>query len=171
MALAINLRILDTDLQPGSKEARSRLWWSIYTLENILAYMTGRPTCIGSSSFSVDPPVPYSEDMFARPQVVDLLTNETLRKERLRWSLDAQENENADYEPFWLNDIETNQGLQFYHLVDLMHIVHVAIDELFSPKGFQANKSIIKRRICFYDERLEHWLSRLSPACSFVDQD
>lgn len=171
MALAINLRITDTDLQPGSKEARSRLWWSIYMLENLLARMTGRPTCIGISSFSVEQPIPYSEDMFARPQVMDLLTNETLRKERLRWSLDEQENENEDYDPFWLKDIETNPGLQFYHLIDLIHIVHIATDELFSPKGFQVNKSYIKRRIRFYDERLDHWLSRLSPACRFVDQN
>uniref|UniRef100_A0A093VB51 Putative transcriptional regulatory protein n=1 Tax=Talaromyces marneffei PM1 TaxID=1077442 RepID=A0A093VB51_TALMA len=171
MALAINLRITDTDLQPGSKEARSRLWWSIYMLENVLSHMTGRPTCIGSLSFSVDQPIPYSEDMFAQPQVMDLLTNETLRKERLKWSLDEQENDKDDYDPFWLKDIETNQGLQFYHLVDLMHIVHITIGELFSPKGFQASRSYIKRRIRFYDERLDHWLSRLHPALRFVDQN
>ncbi|KAE8548937.1 hypothetical protein EYB25_009320 [Talaromyces marneffei] len=100
MALAINLRITDTDLQPGSKEARSRLWWSIYMLENVLSHMTGRRTCIGSLSFSVDQPIPYSEDMFAQPQVMDLLTNETLRKERLKWSLDEQENDKDDYDPF-----------------------------------------------------------------------
>jgi hypothetical protein len=171
MALAINLRIIDTDLQPGSKEARSRLWWSIYMLENLLSHMTGRPTGIGSSSFSVDQPVPYSEDMFARPQVMDLLTNETLRKERLRWSLDEQENENDDCDPLWLKEVENNQGLLFYHLVDLMHIVHIAIGELFSPKGFQVNKSYIKRRIRFYDERLDHWLSRLPSGFRFVDQN
>ncbi|EED12135.1 conserved hypothetical protein [Talaromyces stipitatus ATCC 10500] len=171
MALAINLRITDTDLQPGSKEARSRLWWSIYMLENLLSHMTGRPSCIGSSSFSVDQPVPYSEDMFDHPQVMNLLTNETLRRERLRWSLEDPENEDDDYDPFWLNDVEVNQGLQFYHLVDLMHIVHIAISELFSPKGFQANKSYIKRRIRFYDERLDHWLTRLPPAFRFVDRN
>lgn len=102
-------------------------------LENVLSHMTGRRTCIGSLSFSVDQPIPYSEDMFAQPQVMDLLTNETLRKERLKWSLDEQENDKDDYDPFWLKDIETNQGLQFYHLVDLMHIVHITIGELFSP--------------------------------------
>ena len=62
-------------------------------LENVLSHMTGRPTCIGSSSFSVEQPIPYSEDMFARPHVMDLLTNNSLRRERLRWSLEENENE------------------------------------------------------------------------------
>ncbi|KAI7968628.1 hypothetical protein EIK77_004982 [Talaromyces pinophilus] len=168
MALGINLRITDPDLQPESKEARSRLWWSIYMLENILSHMTGRLSGTGSSSFSVDQPVPYTEDFFARRQVMDLLTNETLRKECLKWSLDEQENENCD--SFWLKDVETNQGLQFYLLVDLTHIVHVAISELFPPKGFQDTKSYIKRRVRFYDERLDHWLSRLPSAFRFVDE-
>ena len=168
MALGINLRNTDPDLQPESKEARSRLWWSIYMLENILSHMTGRLSGIGSLSFSVDQPVPYTEDLFARRQVMDLLTNETLRKERLKWSLDEQENENCD--SFWLKDVETNQGLQFYLLVDLTHIVHVAISELFPPKGFQDTKGYIKRRVRFYDERLDHWLSRLPSPFRFVDE-
>lgn len=168
MALGIHLRITDPDLQPESKEARSRLWWSIYMLENIVSPMTGRPSGIGSSSFPVDQPVPYTNDFFARRQVRDLLTNETLRKERLKWSLDEQENEYCD--SFWLHDVKPNQGLEFY-LVDLTHIVHVAISELFPPNGFQDAKSYIKRRIRFYDERLDHWLSRLPSAFRFVDKN
>lgn len=130
--------------------------------------MTGRLSGIGSSSFSVDQPVPYTEDMFARSQVMDLLTNETLREECLRWSLDEPENENCD--SFWLKDVETNQGLQFYLLLDLTHIVHIAISELFSPKGFQDTKSYIERRVRFYDERLDHWLSHLPSAFRFIDE-
>jgi Fungal specific transcription factor domain len=168
MALGMNMRSTDSELHHTSREARSRLWWSIYMLENLLSHMTGRPTCIGSGAFSVEQPVPFTEDMFEQPKVVELLENEPLRRRCLTWSLDEDSKDNVKFS--WLNKIEPNQGLQFYYLVDLMHIVHIAIGELFSPTGFQASRSYIKRRIRFYDEKLDLWLSRLHPAFRFIDE-
>lgn len=138
-------------------------------LENLLSHMTGRPTCIGSSSFSVDQPIPFTEDLFEHPQVMQLLKSQAFRKDCLNWSLDEQDNgDNVDSS--WLKGVEPNQGLQFFYLVDLMHIAHIAIGELFSPTGFQASRSYIKRRIRFYDEKIDEWLSRLHPAFRFVDE-
>ncbi|OKL58275.1 hypothetical protein UA08_06851 [Talaromyces atroroseus] len=152
-----------------NREARSRLWWSIYVLENLLSHMTGRPTCIGSAAFSVEPPMPFNEDMFEHPKAVELLTDEPLRRRCLKWSLDEQDSKD-ELQHSWLHEIEPNQGLQFYYLVDLIHIVDIAIGELFSPTGFQASRSYIKRRIQFYDQRIDFWLSGLHPSFRFTDE-
>lgn len=170
MALALNLRIVDTDLQPGSKEARSRLWWSIYLLETILSKKTGRPSCIGSTSFSVDQPLTFPTHLSSAASADFLPPSDFIREKYLRWSLEEEDMQQDEYDPVWLDDIETCQGLQFYYLIDLTHIVHIAVGELFSPKGLQANKTYIKRRIQFYDDKVDHWLYRLPSQFRFVDQ-
>lgn len=79
IALGINLRSESKDTSNLSKEIRYRVWWSIYTLENTLSIMTGRPTCV-PDKFSTTPlPIPFDEEQFREPVALRLLRDFSFR--------------------------------------------------------------------------------------------
>ncbi|KAJ6003148.1 hypothetical protein N7451_005695 [Penicillium sp. IBT 35674x] len=67
IALDLHLRATHNRLNTLALEARHRLWWSIFILENLLSVMTGRASGLGNSFCSAPPPlieenVEYSHD-------------------------------------------------------------------------------------------------------------
>ncbi|KAI3054447.1 transcriptional regulator family: Fungal Specific TF [Aspergillus niger] len=58
MSLGINLRFVDGQTEYPAKEARIRLWWSIFLLEHLLTAITGRASCVGESLSATRLPIP-----------------------------------------------------------------------------------------------------------------
>ena len=46
MALGLHVRSQAKDLTDVNKEIRYRIWWSLYSLEQLLSALTGRPSCV-----------------------------------------------------------------------------------------------------------------------------
>ncbi|OJD29884.1 c6 transcription factor [Diplodia corticola] len=61
MALGLHLRNLDPHKDAVSKEKRSRVWWSLYYIENLLCEVLGRPTAIDQRFCSLPAPAPVEE--------------------------------------------------------------------------------------------------------------
>ena len=80
LSLGINLRLTDDRTKDAAKETRGRLWWSIYSLEHLLASMTGRASCVSEGLCSVPAPLPYEEESFNEPSAKRLLQDPALRE-------------------------------------------------------------------------------------------
>ncbi|KAL1621827.1 hypothetical protein SLS54_005350 [Diplodia seriata] len=61
MALGLHLRNLDPQKDAVSKEKRIRVWWSLYSIENLLCEILGRPTAIDQRFCSTPSPAPIDE--------------------------------------------------------------------------------------------------------------
>ncbi|OJJ52165.1 hypothetical protein ASPSYDRAFT_95860 [Aspergillus sydowii CBS 593.65] len=143
-SLGLNLRALSDQIDPVSKETRTRIWWCIFYLEHLLTGMTGRSSCVDYRSISLYPPVPFDESVFRLPDLEDLLGNIALREKRL----------------------QPADSLYFFHLVDLSVITHAAITATYSVT---ATEDSGLKKIPHYQEKLQTWLSNLQPPFAFTD--
>lgn len=165
ISMGLNLRVDGSSrLDTVSKETRVRIWWSIVVLENVLAGMTGRISCIDSQSISVHLPLPYDEAQFALPEVTELLGDAWSRERKLQSTIQASSSERYARNQ-WLRDIIPSQSLYFFHLVDLSVTMQAATKAVYS---LTATKDSIGAKILFYQERLQSWLLSLQPAFAFI---
>ncbi|KAJ5298981.1 FAD linked oxidase N-terminal [Penicillium atrosanguineum] len=167
IALGLNLREVSGQIDPVSKETRTRLWWSIFHLEHLLSGMTGRSTCVDYRALSVYPPAPYDEREFQTPEVAELLGNTALREERLQWTIYASDS-TLQSRNQWFSTLSPSQSLYFFHLVDLSIITHAAVTSIYS---LTAGKDSGQSGISHYQEKLQTWLSNLQPPFAFTDRD
>ncbi|KAL5334164.1 hypothetical protein BJX70DRAFT_378997 [Aspergillus crustosus] len=166
IALGLNLREVSGQIDPISKETRTRMWWSIFHLEHLLSGMTGRSMCVDYRALSVYPPVPYDEREFHLPEVKELLANTELREQHLEWTIYAN-NTAIQTRNHWFSTISPNQSLYFFHLTDLSIITHVAVTSIYS---LTPAKDSGQRGISHHQEKLKTWLSTLQPPFAFTDQ-
>ncbi|KAL4901116.1 hypothetical protein BDW74DRAFT_187966 [Aspergillus multicolor] len=169
VCLGLNLRALSEHIDPISKETRTRLWWSIFSLEHLLSGMTGRAPCLDHRAMSLYPPVPYDETSFDDPALQDLLGLADRREKHLHWTVYATDEELAA-RTAWLESIKPNSSLCFFHLIDLSIITHAAVMAIYSlqtPREAQGGSG--QSEIPFYQSRLQSWLSNLRPPFAFAD--
>ncbi|KAL4790452.1 fungal-specific transcription factor domain-containing protein [Aspergillus venezuelensis] len=167
VALGLNLRALSDNIDPGSKETRTRIWWSIFSIEHLLTSMTGRAPLVDYRSMSLYPPVPYDEGQFEGPKLQDLLASTQVREERLQWTVHADDpklNERTQ----WFQSLPATQSLYFFHLVDLFLITHAAVLAVYSLTAW---KETGQGEIPRYQEKLYTWLSNLKPPFAFTNED
>ncbi|KAJ6002960.1 hypothetical protein N7451_005507 [Penicillium sp. IBT 35674x] len=167
IALGLNLRETSGQIDPVSKETRTRLWWSIFHLEHLLSGMTGRSTCVDYRALSVYPPAPYDEREFQTPEVAELLSNTALREERLQWTIYASDS-TLQSRNQWFSTLSPSQSLYFFHLVDLSIITHAAVTSIYS---LTTGKDTGQSGISYYQERLQTWLTNLQLPFAFTDPD
>ncbi|KAJ5635715.1 uncharacterized protein N7484_009028 [Penicillium longicatenatum] len=167
IALGLNLREASGQIDHVSKETRTRMWWSVFHLENLLSGMTGRSMCVDYRAISVYPPVPYDESEFQMPEVVELLENTTLREERLQWTIYASDS-TLHSRNQWFSTLSPSQSLYFFHLIDLSIITHAAVASIYSLTTREASG---QSGISYYQERLQTWLSNLQPPFAFTNPD
>ncbi|KAI9366996.1 fungal-specific transcription factor domain-containing protein [Aspergillus egyptiacus] len=167
VSLGLNLRVVSDQIDPVSREARTRIWWSIFSLEHLLSGMTGRSACVSYRAISVYPPLPYDEDDFEKPEVEDLLGSIPAREQRLKWTLYASGPElrarNA-----WFQTLQPGQALYFFYLVELDLITHAAVDAVYS---LTTTKGTGQSSIPVYQEKLKTWRANLQPPFAFPDDD
>ncbi|KAL3456224.1 fungal-specific transcription factor domain-containing protein [Aspergillus heterothallicus] len=164
VSMGLNLRSGSTQIDPVAKETRSRIWWSIVTLEHSLSCLTGRTSCVDYNFITAHLPLPFDEDQFARPGVSELLTNLSSREAKLQLTIHLNNSEINEREQ-WLKAISPSQSLYFFHLVDLSVIMNAATKAVYNPT---ATKRSIQSNIPFYQDKLQLWISSLQPALSFA---
>lgn len=167
LSLGINLRFVDEHTHHTAKEARSRLWWSIYTLEHSIAALTGRVSCASEGLSSVPMPIPYEEDGFEEPAVLHLFQDITLRQIVLKPTL-FQSDEDSRSHGVWLEQCPPSPSLFFYCLVDLVFITQAVIGKVYSIEGIRERSGQIEQRIRKYGIKLDNWLAKVPSAYQFT---
>ncbi|RAL04313.1 uncharacterized protein BO80DRAFT_422159, partial [Aspergillus ibericus CBS 121593] len=167
VSLGINLRFVDDRTQYPAKEARSRLWWSIFLLEHLLTAITGRVSCVCESLSATPLPIPYEEESFGRPEVLPLLQDSSLRTTRLKLTL-LQTDEEARASASWLASCEPSPSLFFYCTVDLAAITQAIINKVYSIQGLRDRASQVEQRIRKYCSILDIWVTKVPDAFRFT---
>ncbi|GKZ25024.1 hypothetical protein AbraIFM66951_000997 [Aspergillus brasiliensis] len=167
VSLGINLRFVDDRTQYPAKEARVRLWWSIFLLEHLLTAITGRVSCVGESLSATPLPIPFEEEAFGRPDVLPLLQDSSLRMSRLKLTL-LQSDEEARAGVTWLVSCEPSPSLYFHCIVDLATITQAIINKIYSIQGLRERASQVEQRIRKFSSILDTWLSKVPEAYRFT---
>ncbi|GFF50343.1 uncharacterized transcriptional regulatory protein C3C7.04 [Aspergillus udagawae] len=147
IALGINLRSESKDTPNFSKELRYRVWWSIYTLENTLSIMTGRPTSAADTFCTTPLPIPYEEDQFHGPIASQLLSDYSVRYSYMQ-AFSSRRHKHppsqvstkpapsvGHYLASTINEAAPSNSLYFLYFIDITMIMRRAIDVLYSPGG------------------------------------
>ncbi|KAJ5177378.1 uncharacterized protein N7500_000077 [Penicillium coprophilum] len=166
LSLGINLRLTDDRTKDAAKETRGRLWWSIYSLEHLLASMTGRASCVGESLCSVPAPLPYEEENFDQPDAKRLLQNPALREAQLRSTL--FESPSQRHSPSWATSCLPCPSLFFNFLIDLNLITHALMNKVYSIEGLRRGPSQVEYCVQKSSLQMDRWLSKLSPFYQFT---
>ncbi|GLA17943.1 hypothetical protein AnigIFM62618_005096 [Aspergillus niger] len=167
VSLGINLRFVDDRTQYPAKEARIRLWWSIFLLEHLLTAITGRVSCVGESLSATPLPIPYEEEAFGRPDVLPLLQDSSLRMTRLKLTL-LQSDEESRADVSWLPSCEPSPSLYFHCIVDLATITQAIINKVYSIQSLRERASQVEQRIRRFSFNLDMWLSKVPEAYRFT---
>ncbi|GAD94035.1 fungal specific transcription factor [Paecilomyces variotii No. 5] len=166
IALGINLRNVDNKTTDESKEARSRLWWCLYYLEHLLAVSTGRVSCISQSATSTGLPVPFEEDsdpqaamhMFHKPPYHECHIKGTLFEDSTEVATTTK----------WLKNIQPNQSLYFFMLVDLTLISHAVINTAYTVNALRDGWYETVAQISRLSSKLDVWVSKVPDAYRFL---
>ncbi|OJJ96171.1 hypothetical protein ASPACDRAFT_125659 [Aspergillus aculeatus ATCC 16872] len=172
VSLGINLRLESSGTSRAAKEARCRLWWSIYLLEHLLTAITGRVSCVGESLSATPLPIPFEEEAWNSPEVRPILEDPALQMSRLKLTILQNELE-ATTTASWLATCAPSPSLFFHLLVDLCSITQAIINRVYSIQGLRDRASQVEQRIRKYDHSLKIWLMKVpAPYRFFVsDQD
>ncbi|KAJ6104114.1 hypothetical protein N7523_010434 [Penicillium sp. IBT 18751x] len=170
LSLGINLRLTDDRTHNASKEARCRLWWSIYCLENLLTSMHGRASGVGEGICSVPPPIPVEEEYFEKPDVQRLFHDHQARDDHLRATIfEAPSNHIPQpTSTTWISQCSPSPSLFFYYLVDLALISQSVINKIYSIEGIREGTSQIEYRLQKYATLMDRWLAKLPSNYQFT---
>lgn len=170
LSLGINLRNTDGRIHDGAKEARGRLWWSIYSLEHLLISMNGRASCVGDGLCSVPLPMPAEEEGFEDAEIQLLVQNSQRLESQLRpilFETQAQRRTPAS----WIASRDPSPSLFFHHMVDLTLISQAVLSRVYSIEGIREGTSQTEHRIQSYGRSLTRWVSKLNPSYQFSNPD
>ncbi|KAJ5558029.1 hypothetical protein N7461_002001 [Penicillium sp. DV-2018c] len=169
LSLGINLRLTDDRTTDAAKESRSRLWWTIYSLEHLITTMTGRASCVGEGLCSVPVPLPCEEETFDHPDAKRLLQDPSLREAQLRSTL---------FEPpsqfqtqAWVTSCPPCPSLFFHFLVDLTLITHALVNRVWSIEGLRKGSAQAEYQIQKFGLKMDRWLDKLPPCYQFTIPD
>lgn len=173
IALGVNLRSESKETSNLSKEIRYRVWWSIYTLENTLSIMTGRPTSAPDKYSTTPLPIPFDEEQFREPVASRLLMDFRARTDYMQ-GLTSQRRVSPGWDSSTLGhpvmgqeplpvpvDISPSNSFYFFYFVDLTVIMRRAIDSLYSPGFARRPWLTISASIMDLVQESDEWLSRV----------
>jgi hypothetical protein len=169
-----------------SKEARYRVWWCLYTFEHMLGIMTGRATCIQDGVCTSPFPIPFEEDQLHEPGAIEVLTDSTLRDERINNVVassyirqmplnpvngkEAAHNSGAK-DTSWIKSLPVNYGLCYLYYCDLSAVVQEIVNKVYSVDCVMVPWSHIENRIGELRSRTEIWQSSLPSKLDFTRTD
>ncbi|KAJ6012407.1 hypothetical protein N7522_002762 [Penicillium canescens] len=169
LSVGINLRVTDNQTTEASKEARGRLWWSIYSLEHLVTSVTGRVSGVTENICAVPVPLPCEEETFDHPDAQRLFQDSSLRETHLRPTL--VETSNQQQSQAWSTACTPCPSLFFHHLVDLTLITQALLNKVYSIEGLRKGPSKIKYKVSDFGLRMDRWLAKLSPCYQFTLPD
>ncbi|KAJ0415583.1 fungal-specific transcription factor domain-containing protein [Aspergillus carlsbadensis] len=180
IALGLHLRSENKETSNMSMEIRYRVWWSIYTLENILSVMTGRPTGAPDDSSTTPLPIPFDEEQFRQPAALGLLTDFIARTEFMQALSLKRQLSSAFSElpglglPVLSQDMSTSpdcilqsNSLYFFYFVDLTVIMQRSIGLLYNASFAGRPWLTINALIMELVHETDKWLSRIPLAFQF----
>jgi hypothetical protein len=169
LSLGINLRLTDTQTPEAAKEARGRLWWTIYSLEHIITSVTGRASGVTESICSVPAPFPCEEETFEHPEAKRLLQDPTLRETHLRPTL--FEASSQAHSQSWTTACPPCPALFFHYCVDLTLLTQALMNKVYSIEGLRNGPSRIEYHVQKFGLKMDRWLAKLPPAYQFTLPD
>ncbi|KAJ6151771.1 C6 transcription factor [Penicillium chermesinum] len=168
MSLGINLRLKD-DTTDSSKEARCRLWWSIYSLEHLITSMNGRASCIGEQMCAVSLPVPVEEEAFGHLGVQSVFQDQGLREVLLSATLFEKSFEIQSTEKPWAaTNFQPNPSLFFFYMTDLSLLTQAVLNKVYSLEGVRNGASQTEYRFEDFTLRMDRWIHKLPDSYQFV---
>ncbi|PYH41048.1 fungal specific transcription factor domain-containing protein [Aspergillus saccharolyticus JOP 1030-1] len=170
IALGLNLRAGGLNVDATSRESRTRLWWSLFILEQLLSVMTGRTSCIDWRSFSIPAPLPFDEAQFQAPQAAKYLSDLALRERTFvltaqtpRFRIEARNK--------LLRAVEPSSSLYLFYLADLAAISHAAVNAVYSLHACLGVSKGAHAKITHYQRMLGDWRSSLQSSFEFTDRN
>ena len=183
--MGLNLRIENETTGYVSREARYRLWWSLYVLDILICVMAGRPPSTALIYCSTPLPVPFKEEDFQNERVSRLIADlearnllmETLsipsmkrsqempRHRSTRSDRTAKKDEIASMS---LEILTPNMSLFFVYLIDLVSLMQASIEELYAPAAVQKSDHEIELIISTLNDKADSWLSALPTPFHFI---
>ncbi|KAL4933013.1 Zn(II)2Cys6 transcription factor [Aspergillus undulatus] len=180
IALGVNLRSESKETSNLSKEIRYRVWWSIYTLENTLSIMTGRPTSAPDKYSTTPLPIPFDEEQFREPVASRLLTDFRVRHEYMNGLTSQRRVTPGGFDSPGVRhavlgqdplpspiEISPSNSFYFFYFVDLTVIMRRAIDSLYSPGFARRPWLTISASIMDLVQETDEWLSRVPSVFQF----
>ncbi|CAG8260312.1 unnamed protein product [Penicillium olsonii] len=187
LALGLHLQNVGVSISDSSKEIRYRVWWSLYTLDYLLALMTGRPSCVNDSSCTTPMPVPFDEVDFQKSEVSRIINTAALRtcnnSERMpknsntddRESTTDSDSNDAPAEDEaklsyveYLKSLPPCTSLYFLQLASLTSISKRMTVKLYSPEALQSPWASTEFTMQSLTLELDSWLMNLPAAYDFT---
>jgi hypothetical protein len=161
ISLGINLRFQDEKTPAASKEARTRLWWSIFQIEHIVTSITGRISGCSEGLSAALLPVPFNEEGADRnPGLSEIFRNRNLRCTRLQLTL-FQNQEQVESAAAWLRKCGPSPALLFHIIVDLHIIAQAVINSIYSIQGLRQSTVHLEQRLHRHSESMDNWLRKI----------
>lgn len=173
-------RSLTTKLPAKLREARFRLWWCLYTLEQTLGLISGHITSIPRVKGAPPLPIPFEEEEFETdPSASALIQHPGIRTRWLQtimpssksWPNDGYSRK-SQQEPMprddaWLKYLEPNAGLFYLFYCDLAVIIEEIVNQIHvSSIWIDREKRIDELR-----SRIEYWKHSLPSSLDFTTVD
>ncbi|KAF7714521.1 Fungal Zn(2)-Cys(6) binuclear cluster domain-containing protein [Penicillium ucsense] len=182
ISLGLNLQNKSSAVPGISKEMRNRVWWSLFSLENKLGMMTGRPTCVSVNMCSSPFPLPWEESELAAPDASSLLTNPVLRDGQINATMASyytpgtpmgQSGGIGDIRAarHWLRDQPVNSGLCFLYSCDLTMITQEILDRVYAVRSAKRDWSYIQVILSELAGKIDIWFSTLPKTLDFLVSD
>ncbi|KAJ5730934.1 uncharacterized protein N7483_005442 [Penicillium malachiteum] len=166
VSLGVNLRLVDGRDYDEAKEARCRLWWSIYSLQHLLSSMHGRASSVGEALSSLHLPIPAEEESFNHPDISRLFQDEEARESDLCAML-FEKLSKSHSSPAWTLSAQPCPSLFFHYMVDLALISQSVLNKVYSIEGIREGSTQTEYRIQKYSIRMDRWLTKLPPCYQF----
>ncbi|KAH8433302.1 fungal specific transcription factor domain-containing protein [Aspergillus melleus] len=156
---------------PASKESRYRVWWCLYTFENLLGVMTGRTTCMPDGISKTPFPLPLAEEQLSSPMATHLLTDHEFHQQSMESCLAFHyrhppggtqlSNPGNEEQRAWFRSLPPSRALEFTHSVDLAVINQGTVNQVYSPDCCMIPWREIEGRIQSQRARIDFWHSNL----------
>lgn len=179
VTLGVN-RSLTTKLPAKLREARFRLWWCLYTLEQTLGLISGHISSIPKDKHAPPLPIPFEEEEFETNSSASVLLQhpgvrtqwlQTIMPSSKTWLSDGYSKHNKQESPprdgAWLKYLEPNAGLFYLFYCDLTVIIQEIVNQIHVSSMWIGKE----KRIDDLRSRIEYWKTSLPSSLDFTTVD